>query len=53
MLGGGMDELESDELEATLLEALDDLSNETALDAVGLYAKTSQHCDPRRDPSKC
>ena len=31
-----MDELESDEFEAALLEAADDVSDETALDAVGL-----------------
>ena len=31
-----MDELEGNELEATLLEAADDVADETALDAVGL-----------------
>jgi len=52
VLGGGMDELEGDELEATLLEALDDLSNESTLDAVGLHVEPSQNYDPRRDPSR-
>jgi hypothetical protein len=33
---GSMDELESDEFETTLLEATDDVANETSLDAVGL-----------------
>jgi hypothetical protein len=36
VLGGCMDELESDELEAALLEAADDVADKTALDAVGL-----------------
>jgi hypothetical protein len=35
-LRGGLDELEGDKLEALLLEALDDLTNEATLDAVGL-----------------
>ncbi len=36
VLGRGVNELESDELEATLLETADDVPDETALDAVGL-----------------
>lgn len=36
MRGGSVNELQSDELEATLLEAADDVAYETALDAVGL-----------------
>jgi hypothetical protein len=41
VLGGGVDELEGDKFEAALLEAADDVSDETALDAVGL----NKHCD--------
>jgi hypothetical protein len=37
VLGGGVDEFQSDELETTLLEAADDVADETALDAVRLY----------------
>ena len=33
---GSMDELESDEFETTLLEATNDVANETSLDAIGL-----------------
>ena len=33
---GGMDELKSDELEATLLESADDVADDSALDTVGL-----------------
>ena len=33
---GGLLELESDELEALLLETLDDLANQTTLDAIWL-----------------
>ena len=33
-----MDKLEGGELVATLLEAADDVADESALDAVGLYA---------------
>ena len=33
---GSMDELESDELKTTLLEATDDVANETSLDTIGL-----------------
>ena len=36
MLGGCVDELESDEFEAALLEAADDVADKTALNAVGL-----------------
>jgi hypothetical protein len=36
VLGCSVDELESDDFEAALLEAADDVSDETALDAVGL-----------------
>lgn len=36
MLFGGVNKLESNKLVSTLLESLDDLSNEVALDAVGL-----------------
>jgi len=36
VLGGGVDELQSDELEATSLKAADNLADETALDAVRL-----------------
>lgn len=36
VLGGGVDELEGDELEATLLEAADDVADESALDTVRL-----------------
>lgn len=32
---GGLGDLEGDELEAALLEAADDLADESALDAVG------------------
>ena len=36
VLGGCVDELQGDKLEAALLKAGDDVSDETALDAVGL-----------------
>jgi hypothetical protein len=36
VLGGGVDELQGDQLEAAFLEAADDFADETALDAVGL-----------------
>jgi len=36
VLGGGVNELEGDELESTLFETADDVSDETAVDAVGL-----------------
>jgi hypothetical protein len=36
VLGGRMDELESDEFEAALLEAADNVADETALDAIRL-----------------
>jgi len=36
VLGCSVDELESDEFEAALLEAADDVSDETALNAVRL-----------------
>lgn len=36
VLDGGMDHLHGDEFEAALLEALNDDTDETALDAVGL-----------------
>jgi hypothetical protein len=36
VLGGCMDELQGDKLEAALLKAGNDVSDETALDAVGL-----------------
>jgi hypothetical protein len=35
-VGGSVDELEGDEFETTLLEATDDVADETSLDAVGL-----------------
>jgi len=36
VLGGCVDELQGDKLETALLEAGNDVSDETALDAVGL-----------------
>ena len=36
MLRGSVNELEGDELEATLLEAADDVADEATLDTVGL-----------------
>ena len=36
VLGGGVDELHGDELEATLLKPADDVADESALDTVGL-----------------
>ena len=39
VLGGSVDELESNELEAALLETADDVANEPALDAVGLQRR--------------
>ena len=36
MCGGSVDEFEGDEFETALLEAIDDVSNETSLDTVGL-----------------
>ena len=39
VLGGSVDELEGNELEATLLKPLDDLANESTLDTVRLEAE--------------
>lgn len=39
MLLSSLNELKGDELETTLLEPLDDLSNESTLDTIGLEAK--------------
>ena len=39
VLGGGVNELERDELEAALLEAADDVADEATLDAVGLEGR--------------
>ena len=39
VLGGGVNELERDELEAALLEAADDVADEAALDAVRLQGR--------------
>ena len=36
VLGGGVDELQGDQLEAAFLEAANDFADETALDPVGL-----------------
>ena len=36
MCRGSVDEFEGDEFETALLEAIDDVSNETSLDTVGL-----------------
>lgn len=36
MLNGGVDELQSDELEATLLKTTEDFANDSPLDTVGL-----------------
>ena len=46
VLGGSVDELESNELEATLLEAADDVTDESTLDTVGLFeaVSTSRLC---------
>ena len=42
VLGRSVNELEGDELEATLLKTADDVSYETAVDAVGLlHGKTN------------
>jgi len=46
VLGGGVNELEGDELEATLLETADDVSDETTVDAVGLLHGTTDTIDP-------
>lgn len=39
VLGGSVNKLQGDELEAALLEPADDGADETALDAVGLQHK--------------
>jgi len=36
VLGGSVDELQSDELEATAFETTDDVANESPLDTIGL-----------------
>ena len=41
VLRGSVDELEGNELEATLLEAADDVADESALDTVGLQGARS------------
>lgn len=41
VLGRSVNELEGDELEATLLETADDVSDETAMDTVGLLHGTA------------
>ena len=48
MLGCSVDELESDEFEAALLEAPDDVSDETALDAVRLMTVLFQSMITKR-----
>jgi len=45
VFGRSVDELESDELEAALLEAGDDVSDESALDAVGLFTRGGRSMD--------
>jgi hypothetical protein len=37
VLGGGVDQLESDKFEASLLESGDDGANQTALNTIGLW----------------
>lgn len=39
VLGSGLNELEGNELEAALFEALDDLSDKSTLDTVGLHGR--------------
>lgn len=51
VLGGSVDELEGNELEATLLEAADDVADKTALDAVGLVGAEVEH-DAQNDEQK-
>ena len=46
MFDGRVDELQSDELEATLLKTTDDLANESPLDTVGL-ARAKKRDDQR------
>lgn len=41
VLGRSVNELEGDELEATLLETADDVSDESAMDSVGLLHGTT------------
>lgn len=45
--GGSLDELEGDEFESTLLEAGDDITNQTSLYAVGLRTKRDDRNGPR------
>ncbi len=42
VLGGGVHELQGNELETTLLEPADDGADESALDAVRLHAHTQR-----------
>ena len=37
VLGGGVDKLQGNQLEAAFLEAVNDVSDKSALDAVGLF----------------
>jgi hypothetical protein len=37
VLGGGVDELQGNQLETAFLEAVNDVSDKSALDAVGLF----------------
>ena len=46
--GSSMDELEGDEFESTLLEAGDDVANQTSLDTVGLRTRRDDRNGPRR-----
>jgi hypothetical protein len=55
VLGGCVDELQGDKLEAALLKAGNDVSDETALDAVGLsYAmlSSSTQCTSKKKKQK-
>ena len=45
VFGGGMDQLQCDQLETTLFEARDDVANEGTLDAIRL----NRHVDKKSD----
>jgi len=52
MFDGGMDELQSDKLEATLLKTTDDIANESPLDTVGLGGRKDAMISAIESPTR-
>jgi hypothetical protein len=55
VLGGGVDKLQGNQLEAAFLEAVNDVSDKSALDAIGLfiYNVTNQPTNTASSFSQC